>query len=64
MKFSKSIDKNKKVQYIVHRRFYYGCNYLHRFKAKPEDLDEEHRIVYAVEEKQITYISFRFHYEK
>jgi toxin YoeB len=27
-------------------------------------IDEEHRIVYAVEEKQITYISFRFHYEK
>jgi toxin YoeB len=27
-------------------------------------IDEKHRIVYAVEEKQITYISFRFHYEK
>jgi toxin YoeB len=27
-------------------------------------IDEEHRIVYAVEEKQIVYISFRFHYVK
>ncbi|MDR0877186.1 MAG: Txe/YoeB family addiction module toxin [Treponema sp.] len=27
-------------------------------------IDTEHRIVYAVEEKQIVYISFRYHYEK
>jgi toxin YoeB len=27
-------------------------------------IDDEHRIVYAVEEKQIVYISFRFHYAK
>jgi toxin YoeB len=27
-------------------------------------IDTEHRIIYAVEEKQIVYISFRFHYEK
>jgi toxin YoeB len=27
-------------------------------------MDGEHRIVYAVEEKPITYISFRFHCEK
>jgi toxin YoeB len=27
-------------------------------------IDAEHRIVYAVEEKQIVYISFRFHYDK
>ena len=26
-------------------------------------IDTEHRIVYAVEEKQIVYISFRYHYE-
>ena len=26
-------------------------------------IDQEHRIVYAVENKQIVYISFRFHYE-
>jgi len=26
-------------------------------------IDREHRIVYAVEEAQIVYISFRFHYE-
>ena len=25
-------------------------------------IDREHRIVYAVENKQIVYISFRFHY--
>jgi len=27
-------------------------------------IDSEHRIVYAVENKEIVYISFRFHYEK
>jgi len=27
-------------------------------------IDAEHRIVYAVENNQVTYISFRFHYEK
>jgi toxin YoeB len=27
-------------------------------------IDTEHRIVYAVEEKQIVYISFRYHYGK
>ena len=27
-------------------------------------IDSEHRIIYAVENKQIVYISFRFHYEK
>jgi toxin YoeB len=27
-------------------------------------IDHEHRIVYAVENKQIVYISFRYHYEK
>ena len=27
-------------------------------------IDHEHRIVYAIESKQIVYISFRFHYEK
>jgi toxin YoeB len=27
-------------------------------------IDTEHRIVYAVEESQIVYISFRYHYEK
>jgi toxin YoeB len=27
-------------------------------------IDEEHRIVYAVEENQIVYISFKFHYAK
>jgi toxin YoeB len=27
-------------------------------------IDSEHRIVYAVEKKQIVYIAFRFHYEK
>ena len=26
-------------------------------------IDSEHRIVYAVENKEIVYISFRFHYE-
>jgi len=26
-------------------------------------IDQEHRIVYAVENHQIVYISFRFHYE-
>ena len=27
-------------------------------------IDNEHRIIYAVENSQIVYISFRFHYEK
>ena len=27
-------------------------------------IDSVHRIVYAIENKQIVYISFRFHYEK
>ena len=27
-------------------------------------IDHEHRIVYAVENKQIVYISFRYHYQK
>ena len=27
-------------------------------------IDSEHRIVYAVEKKEIVYISLRFHYEK
>jgi toxin YoeB len=27
-------------------------------------IDAEHRIIYAVEETQIVYISFRYHYEK
>ena len=27
-------------------------------------IDDEHRIVYAVEAEQIVFISFRFHYEK
>jgi toxin YoeB len=27
-------------------------------------IDTEHRVVYAVEEKQIVYISFRYHYNK
>jgi len=27
-------------------------------------IDTEHRIVYAVENNQVVYISFRFHYEK
>jgi toxin YoeB len=26
-------------------------------------IDHEHRIVYQIEENQITYISFRFHYQ-
>ena len=27
-------------------------------------IDSEHRIVYAVEDKQIVYIAFKFHYKK
>jgi len=27
-------------------------------------IDAEHRIVYAVENNEVVYISFRFHYEK
>jgi len=27
-------------------------------------IDSEHRIIYAVENEQVVYISFRFHYEK
>ena len=27
-------------------------------------IDREHRIIYAVENKQLVFISFRFHYEK
>ena len=27
-------------------------------------IDSEHRIVYAIEDKEVVYISFRFHYTK
>jgi toxin YoeB len=51
----------------IERNPYKGIGKPERLKANLQGywsrrIDQEHRIVYAIEDKQIVYISFKFHY--